>query len=269
MNGKYVFVLVFCAMHLATCNILLSPSPRNHWEDGKMIRENLLREAILNPEPVFNLPTVSVEVDEVDEVHEDDTLSKTTSALMEEGTVSETSTTPVAAQKQQELAKDLDLDENKESIDSKTVVVEEVIGEDKQDGPPTLIIGGSSGTKVKPNSHYSGSSQYHQRDASQVINSAVTLERDEAVVEEVIALKEPLNKVDVGHDAKDMICDVHHTVAMVGDGTEMQLVGGSGTSTATTLRCYRLNLDSVHFDAKECKTTEEGHVVCEKQIMYH
>lgn len=51
-----------------------------------------------------------------------------------------------------------------------------------------------------------------------------------------------------GLSAKGMICNVLNK------------------ESATSIRCYALNLENIKFEKSECSTTTEGHVFCEKNI---
>jgi len=246
--------------------LVLSSIRSSSHDNGKLIRENLLREAIMNPEPLL--------LNDLEEDTENNSSSKPPSAFASTEAETEAKdtvvpeTTSPAQQKQKDIAEDLKDMPTTEL--GPPLLVEAASGV-----PPSLVIGGAA--SKKPTSAGVKSNKYQKREAAAdeqavyetTMPSSSLMPSVEPKLDEVVALKDPVAAVTGGHYAKDMICDIHHTVALASADTLTQWVGSEKTSTATTLRCYRLNMDSVHFDSSECKTTEGGHVVCEKEILAH
>ena len=247
--------------------LVLSSIRSSSHDNGNLIRENLLREAIMNPEP-FLLNDLEEDIENNSSTKaageaeaEAEAEAKAKAKAKAKDTVVPETTSP-AQQKQKDIAEDLkDM--------PTTELGPPLLVEAASSVPPSLVIGGAA--SKKPTSAGVKSNKYQKREAvaDELEPSSSLMPSAEPKLDEVVALTDPVAAVTGGHYAKDMICDVHHTVALASADTLTQWVGGEKTSTATTLRCYRLNMDSVHFDSSECKTTEGGHVVCEKQILAH
>jgi hypothetical protein len=57
-----------------------------------------------------------------------------------------------------------------------------------------------------------------------------------------------VSETEIYH-AKDMVCDYHHT-----------------ENVGSRLLCYKLDLNDIHFSAKDCTPDVNGNIVCEKKL---